>query len=295
MATRRLIVNADDFGLTTGVNRAVLDGHTHGIITSATLMANGAAFASAVEMARRAPRLGVGVHVNLLQGAPVSAPDRVGSLVDGGGRFNRTATDLALALLMGKVDRRELEVEVRAQIERVVESGVRVTHIDGHKHAHLIPSVFEIVTRLAREYGIRAVRCARESRPHLLLSIREAGPSASKVAAQWLVGRGLSALARWNVRRLGRDLATPPRIIGVTQTGFLTAEIVQRLLESLGEEVTELMCHPGYVDKELDAVTTRLRASREQELAALTDAAICEYIDREGIELITYEELTLEP
>src|SRR5215472_15331036 len=131
MIMKRLIVNADDFGLSQGINDAIMLGHRQGIITSTTLMANGGAFAAAVEMARAASSLGVGVHLNLTEGTPVSDPSYIPSLVDAQGLFAHTAAQLGRRSLVGSLSLLEVERELRAQIEKVLAAGVAVTHLDG--------------------------------------------------------------------------------------------------------------------------------------------------------------------
>src|SRR5262245_42987845 len=150
---KRLIVNADDFGLSEGINRAVVLGHRQGIVTSATLMANGGAFATAVEMARTAGSLGIGVHLNLTEGAPVSTPSAIPGLVDARGLFAHTVEQLGWKVLRGTLRLLDIEREFRAQIEKVLAAGVAVTHLDSHKHVHLIPALCHMVLRLATEYG----------------------------------------------------------------------------------------------------------------------------------------------
>jgi hopanoid biosynthesis associated protein HpnK len=292
MATRRLIVNADDFGLTDGVNRAIIDGHRCGIITSATLMVNGRAFESAVVMAAEVPRLGVGIHLNLIEGPPVAGPSAVSSLVDRRGLLANSASSLAARIATGRVRLAEVERELRAQIERALAAGVRITHLDGHKHAHLAPAVFDVVVGLAVEYGIRGVRCAVESRPDLAAALRANRTARLRLGRQHLAGRVLSALAAHNRRKLRKaGLRTPARILGITQTGFLCPELLERMLRSLDDAPSELMCHPGYVDDALLSERTRLTASRELELEALTAPETWAVLDREGIELITYADL----
>src|SRR5262249_40851119 len=154
------------------------------------------------------------------------------------------------------------ERELRAQIDKALAAGVRPTHLDGHKHAHLAPRVLSLVVRLAVEYGIRGVRCATETNAALVSTIRANRGAAVALAKQNVVGRGLSMLAargRRGVRRAG--LRSPARLVGVTETGFLGLDTLLCIIETLGDRATELMCHPGYVDDGLRAQPTRLTAS----------------------------------
>src|SRR5262249_47753778 len=148
---RELIVNADDFGLTRQVSRGIIDAHCEGIVTSTTLLANGGAFEAALSMSRRAPRLGIGVHLNLSEGVPVSPPATIPSLVDPRGRLHLTPGRLWAGVLRCKVSLSDVERELRAQIEKVLRAGIAPTHFDGHKHVHALPCFSDIVIRLAQQ------------------------------------------------------------------------------------------------------------------------------------------------
>src|SRR5712672_3642287 len=158
---RRLIVNADDFGLTSGVNRAIVESHTRGIVTSATLMANGRGFEDATRLAKTVPRLSVGCHVVLIDGEPVLDAAQIPSLTSsnsGGVRFRDGLKSFAARALTGRVNEREIELEATAQIRKLESAGISVSHLDTHKHTHLFPTVLRPVLRAARSCGVRAVR-----------------------------------------------------------------------------------------------------------------------------------------
>jgi len=150
---RRLIVNADDFGFTAGVNRAIVEAHTHGIVTSSTLMANGRAFEDAVCLAKTVPRLSVGCHVVLIDGEPVADVGLLPSIAgahSGGARFRDGLRTFAARALAGRLDPDEIEVEASAQIRKIQMAGVSVSHVDTHKHTHLFPAVLRPLLRAAR-------------------------------------------------------------------------------------------------------------------------------------------------
>jgi len=292
MTMKRLIVNADDFGLSQGINHAIMLGHRQGIITSATLLANGGAFTAAVEMARTAGGLGVGVHLNLTEGQPVSAPSDIPSLVDAQGVFAHTVAQLGRRSLVGSLSLREVERELRAQIEKVLAAGVAVTHLDGHKHVHLVPALCRLVMRLATEYGILGMRCPCESFSAIIWLMRRNSRAASRLLHQYGVSRGLWLLARRASRACQRaGLRHPSYFYGLTATGWLDAEVLQRLICHLPEGTSELMCHPGYVDDQLRRMPTRLMAQREQELQALVRPEIRQVLAQEGVTLINYRDL----
>jgi hopanoid biosynthesis associated protein HpnK len=289
---KQLIVNADDFGMTEGVNRAILEAHRGGIVTSTSLLANGAAFASAVELARQTPSLGVGVHLNLTEGRPVSGADGVPGLTSSTGEFFAGSGRLMMRMLRRRATAGEVEREFRAQIEKVLAAGVTPTHLDGHQHVHMWPPVFEVTARLAGEYGIGGVRCSRERHAGLTGIFGRNGSSRSKIARQWGGGVALALLAVGARSRLEREgVAAPDYFYGVSATGFLDRAAVEAVLRDLPEGTSELMCHPGYADAALEAVPTRLRRERETELAALTGPEIRNLVREMGIELITYRGL----
>ncbi len=289
---KQLIVNADDFGLTEQVSRGILDAHREGIVTSTTLMANGGAFDAAVTLARRSPRLGVGVHLNLTQGAPVSPPSKIPTLVDGQGRLHFSPALLWEGITRRKVNLADIQTELRAQISKARRAGIFPTHLDGHKHVHVLPGVSEIVIRLAQEFGIRRVRCPFEADPGVWHILRVSQGAAPSVFKQYLVARVVSHFARRfrdEVERAG--LMSPAQFYGLSNTGFLNTRGIQDILCRMSEGVSELMCHPGYADGELVKAGTRLLAQREVEALALTARNVKKLVADEGIQLVSYQDL----
>jgi predicted glycoside hydrolase/deacetylase ChbG (UPF0249 family) len=286
---KNLIVNADDLGWTEGVNRGITDAHRNGIVTSTSLLANGAAFQSGVELALSTPGLGIGVHLNLSDGAPVAPPELVTSLVNNSGKFEGGPENLLLRIARREVTLGEVEQEWDAQIGKVREAGIAPTHVDGHKHVHMLPGLFEIALRLAKRHGIGAIRVAHEA--STLRAALSAGDDfrTSVVLKQGVQARGLKFLAR-DAGELAQHagIAVADYFCGIAQTGELTKEGVARLLRALPDGTTELMCHPGYVDHELQSTATRLRASRQMELEILTDVDIRKLVASQRIRLIDY-------
>jgi chitin disaccharide deacetylase len=286
---KNLIVNADDLGWTEGVNRGILQAFHTGIVTSTSLLANGASFAEAVKAAKSAPRLGVGVHLNLSDGAPVADRETVMSLLNDDGNLADGPERLLLKRARLKLVLDEVEEEWDAQIQKVRDAGIRPTHLDGHKHVHMLPALFEIALRLAKKHGIEAIRVSLEES-----SLRSALASGSQhragvVMKQGVQARGLKLLARSARKQATRmGIATADYFCGIAQTGELTLEGVEQLLKSLPEGTTELICHPGYADEALQETPTRLQASRQKELEILTDTRIRKLIASQGIRLIDY-------
>jgi len=286
---KSLIVNADDLGWTEGVNRGIAEAHRNGIVTSASLLANGAAFASGVEVALSTPGLGVGVHLNLSDGAPVAAPALVTSLVNDAGEFAGGPENLLLRIARGGLTLQEVEQEWEAQIEKVRDAGIQPTHLDGHKHVHMLPGLFELALRLAKRYSIGAIRVAHEaSSLRAALSTGEELHTAA-VLKQGVQARGLKLLARDAREQAERaGISTADYFCGIAQTGEMTKEGVAQLVRSLPDGTTELMCHPGYADEALQNSPTRLQGSRQTELQILTDVEIRNLVASQGIRLIDY-------
>jgi len=286
---KNLIVNADDLGWTEGVNRGIAEGHRKGLVTSTSLLANGRAYASALLVARANPELGVGVHLNLSDGTPTADPQKVRGLLNSTGEFEDGPESLLVRIARRRLALEEVEREWDAQIEKVCQSGIRPTHLDGHKHVQMLPGLFEIALRLAKKHGIRALRVSHEAS-----KLRSALGSAGKhqktiVLKQGVQARGLKFLAR-DAREMAEraGVATPDYFCGIAQTGALTREGVERLLGLLPDGTTELMCHPGYADEELRRSGTRLVESRLMELEILTDRGIRKLVATQGIRLISY-------
>jgi predicted glycoside hydrolase/deacetylase ChbG (UPF0249 family) len=262
---RTLVVNADDLGLTLGVNDGIFHAHDRGILTSASLMANAPAAANAIRGLRSRPALGIGVHLTLVDGTSTLPPDRVPTLVDDDGRFRASWKPFIVACLLGRVSMQDVERELTAQIECVVFEGINVTHLDAHKHVHVYPPVFEVVARLAERFRIPVIRVPYE------------GTMADLPLLGW---------AQHDYRlAASRGIATP-QFVGRKMTGVMTEETLATAIRQLRSGHTELMVHPGYVDDALRQMPTRLLASRETEVALLTSRAISQLIAAENIHLV---------
>ncbi len=274
MADRSLIVNSDDFGISPGVNRGVLEAHRGGIVTSASLMSNQPWAPQAVALWRDAPDLGLGLHLTLTSGAPCSPPSRVPSLVGADGRFHGLASWLARAQA-GALRADELRREITTQVELALALGATLGHLDSHHHVHTDPRVGQALISVARQYRISAVRCPSES-PRWT-NPRDLGRAALvSLRAFWL---------RAALRRAG--LRTSDRFAGMALGyGFNVARL-EAALSRLKPGLTELMTHPGYPDLEL-ARATRFVAGREHELASLLDPRARAVLDEQSIDLVRW-------
>ena len=263
---KRLVVNADDFGFTSGVNEGILRSYLEGIVRSASLMANGAAFKQAVRIARRHPGLGVGCHLVLVQGESVARPGReLPSSLSG-----FVAAFPSRAGMVG---------EFRAQIERLLRHGVRPTHLDTHKHLHLLPPVLEAVAEVADEYSIRWIRKPLDAAFGLQPGAR----------AALAVATGLFRVPFEERLRRAR-CRTSDYFAGFSTTGSLTAGWLCRLLPALPDGLGEFVCHPGYCGPELMRAESRLKESREAEMSALCSPQVKRAAAGLGIELVSYRQ-----
>jgi predicted glycoside hydrolase/deacetylase ChbG (UPF0249 family) len=260
---RKLVVNADDFGFTRDVNQGIVEAHRSGILTATTLMATGEAFDDAVSMAREHPSLDVGVHL-VLVGAPP---------------FPKTVSQLTRVVALGRI---RIYDALSAQVRRILEAGLAPTHLDTHKHTHLLPPVLDAVARISEEFKIPWVR-----RPFDCAAAGQGAPWTKRVtsAAFGIVrGRFSRVLSRHGCR-------STDHFAGFQITGRYSAADLARLIRALPEGSTEFMCHPGICGDELRAAHTRLTESREQELRALTAREVRTALEESGVKLVNYHEL----
>lgn len=265
----QLIVNADDYGLTRGINRAVERLFRSGPLTSATLMAGTANVEEAAEFARANPKLGVGCHIVLIDGDPVAEPAQIASLLRPGSRtLCRGMEDFLPALFTGAIRSSHIQIEAAAQLNRLRKLGIQPTHVDTHKHMHMFPAVLRAVLAAASEAGVKAVRNPFEP-AWAVSAARNAGIQRrlQVSALRALFSRQFATVVR------NRGFVTTDGTIGVSATGSLDHDTLRNLVHDLPEGTWELVCHPGHPDAELEAVNTRLRESRETEAACLGQLA----------------------
>lgn len=277
---RTLIVTADDLGLHPDIDRGIEMAHRDGIVTSASISAVGASFDNAVDVCRRHPRLDVGVHLTLVGERPLTDPSGLGHLVTRNGRFVEAHPALvarALSMrLRGDAVRRELE----AQIEKVLAEGIRPSHLDGHQHVHLLPTVWPVVVDLARAHAIGWVRVPA------FAPLTDGGPGPVTLALR----AGLNIQQRIRRATLGA-LRSADSTPALGEAGRLTVQGIVRGLDALrGGAVAELVTHPG-------VTTPELRARYDWgydwsgETAALTDPSLREAIERRGFALGRFADL----
>ena len=281
------MVNADDFGFTSGVNRAIIKAHTGGVVTSATLMANGPAFCEVKELSKQFPKLSIGCHVVLIDGEPVLPPAKAPSLTESG-RFRNDLKTFAARALTGQLDATEIAAEATAQIRRVQAAGFCVSHFDTHKHTHIFPKVLRPLLLAASECGVRAVRNPFGPRLPLPASELLKRPN---LWTRWVEMRVLGTFAGNFQKTVQREgFVTPDGTLGIEVTGTLNETLFTAIASSVPEGTWEFVCHPGYNDSDLESARTRLRESRQVELHVLTSPGAREILTRHGVELISYRD-----
>jgi chitin disaccharide deacetylase len=275
-----LVLNADDFGLSADVNKAVVQGHCEGVLTSASLMVTGEAFEDAVRLARATPTLAVGLHLVLVDGRAALPQAEIPHLVDGSGRFPDSALRAGLWYGFSRAARAELAREVEAQFERFAATGLPLSHVDGHQHLHVHPVVFDLLLPLAERYGARGVRLPRDD---LWLALHhDCRRVAVKVA--WAVALGL-VCRRCAARLRGRRLGAAQRVYGVMQSGHMGEAYVVDVLRRLQGPLAELYFHPALVGHDDDLGPNR------GDWVTLLSPAVRGAIAERGLRLTSYSAL----
>jgi len=277
---KTLIITADDFGAAIEINEAVEHGHVSGCLTAASLMVTGAAFDDAVARARRLTGLGVGLHLVLVEGTPALPPEQVPDLVDGSGHFRTDMARTGIDIFFRPSVRLQLRAEIAAQFARFAATGLRLDHVNAHKHFHLHPTIASIVLEIGAEHGMQAVRAPIE--PISLL--RQIEPTqrdiTMKVADIW------AKLLRRRLRNSG--LCVPDQVFGLAWSGAVTADRLARLIDQLPEGVTEIYAHPATTD---DFIGHTPGYRYLEEYAALIDIDVRASVERTGARLARFADL----
>ena len=279
---RYIIINADDFGRHAEINRAVEEGIEHGCLRSATVMPGGAAFAGAIDIARRHEVLGLGVHFTLVDGHPILPPEEIPSLVGAEGDFLPDHTALLKRYLKGGVNLEEVRRELAAQLQKVEATGVSLSHVDSHQHMHTLPGIIDIVLDLASRAGIRAVRTPRT--PLFAGAFGGLGQ---------LVGRlGLSTLARLAACKAHRrGLLTPDNFAGIVAGEAVSEGELLHLIAHLPQGTTEVMMHPGTKNDVLQE-DSGWQHDFEAELAAILSPRVGEALRKAEVEPVNFRHLS---
>jgi len=279
---KQLIITSDDFGLSSGVNRAVEQAWQDGILTCASIMPGGGAFDGAVDIAGRNPGLQVGLHLTLVHGRSVLPPEEIPGLVDRRGNFPDNPVSAGMRYYFDRGVRGQLEREIEAQILRVRNAGIPLSHIDGHLNIHLHPTVFSILTDLMPRYGIASMRLSQERLIHNLRFNRER--LIGKLAERIIFG-ALSDHARSRLDRMGIGYAA--EVKGVLNSGRMTERYILSILDGLKDGLTEIYFHPGLLPDE--EITRRMPDYRHpEELAAITSPAVRRRLEELRIQIQNY-------
>jgi len=275
---RKMIINADDFGLCEGVNKAVAEAHRSGVLTSASIMANMPGTDKAIAIAEKMPSLGVGIHLNLTEGRPISSDRRVEPLVDEAGDFKYSVYKLAAKSFVNKEIFKALEIELAAQIKSIIDKGIKPTHLDSHKHFHCFGPIYKIVCSLAEYFGIGAVRWPWEP--------------ATVCDGDWpKVGFGdrmralLLRQMTLNCQKIDGRFIKNDIFFGAAHTGKIDDKFWEEIGKTQFAGVAEVMTHPGYAE---GLVNTRLVGQREIELKWLCEPRTKEILSEAGIKLVHY-------
>ncbi len=286
-AGRRLIVNADDFGLTRPITDGVIDAFERGILTSASLVATGETFDRAAQYASSHPDLDSGIHLMIVQGAPALPAEQVPSLVQADGRFLPGYGEFMARYLSGGVRDEEVEAEWSAQVARLRGAGVRVTHLDSIQHLHLVPGLFRVALRIARANGIMAMRF-----PRVPTVLRRAEKGTVRRSLEFLP---LRLMEQSNLPYLNSSgIRTPDRFFGFHSSGHLDQKALRSVLFGVPQGTSELVCHPGRGEPESSPIAAWGYEWRE-ELVALTSPESRRIIESQGIELTTFSDLAALP
>ena len=279
---KELIVNADDFGLSSGANRGIIKAWQEGILTSASLMVGGCAFKEAAALARAHQGLQVGLHLTLVQGSAVLEQQGVPSLTDHGGDFGDDAVLAGMRYFFLRPLRKKLYLEIEAQIERCLDAGIELSHIDGHLNIHMHPVVFDILCQLMPRYGIKSFRLTREN---LMTNLAVDRKRAAGKCADALIFASLAGRCKGRLDRLGIRYAC--EVKGLLNSGRMTGAYLLKALDGLGEGVTEIYFHPGV--RPCGELERRMpEYLHDEELAALTSPEVKQKLGRLGIKLRNY-------
>lgn len=278
---KRIIVNADDFGRHPLINAAVAQAAEKGFLRSATLMPGGKAFDGAVEVARTHKELGVGVHFTLVNGFPVLPPEEIPSLVTSEGVFYDTHNVFVKRFLMGKISMEEVRRELSAQMEKMMSTGLALTHIDSHQHMHTLPGIIDTALDVAQKAGIRAARV-----PVIDLFCGD------EMSPGQLIGRlGLGTLARMARHKAhARGMKTPDAFAGIVDGEAVSEGYLREMAETMGEGTTEVMLHPG-TDNNVLVPACEWEHDFEEELRAVTSAETMALLDKKNIQIGNFADL----
>lgn len=277
--TKQLIINADDFGLSSSVNQAIIEAHKNGILTSTSLMVSGLAWQEAVALAKQNPDLGVGLHLVLVCGRSVLPATTIPHLVNGQGNFSDDAVKAGLTYQFNQAARQELALEIRAQLERFQQTGLPLSHVDGHLHLHVHPVILNILKELASEFSIPFIRLPKEELK-LNLAI-----DSSNWLTKILWSQVFGQLRRHSEKVLeSAGILTTEKVYGLLQTGKISESYLLQLLPQIHSTLVEIYAHP-------DRLSNAVNPTGSLELQALLSPTVRDRLKKEGFQLVNYHQI----
>lgn len=276
----KLIVNADDFGLTEKINEGIQTSFREGILRSTSLMANGKSFDHAVKIIRSNPKLDIGVHLTLVEEKPILDQNKIPSLVVENRDFHNHAIDFTKKYFYGKISLDEVRIELTAQIEKILDYGIKISHIDSHQHLHILPKILDITIELANHYNIKFIRFPKEKfNGYMFRDLK----SLSRIA-QMIAVNHFCSIARKKIPLKMNHFA------GFCFGGKLSRQNLLTLINNLPMEgVCELMCHPGLSDDSKDYSHWKYR--QVEEMLALVNREVAEVLIKKNIEITSFKNL----
>jgi hopanoid biosynthesis associated protein HpnK len=278
-----MIINGDDFGFSPGVNRAIIAAHTRGVLTSTSLMVTGAAFEEAVALAKVHPRLGVGLHLTLGKGKSVLPTAQIPHLVDADGNFPNNTDRAGLYYQFSSSAQRELALEIRAQLEKFHSTGLKLSHVDGHRHMHANPVILRTLVSLADEFDIPVIRLPAEELGFTLKLDRH---NLGTKLLWWVVFGGLRLYGKQVLKT--RGIGFVDRVYGLLQSGQMTENYLLGLIPQIRANTVEIYSHPAVPMPE--DTPDRPIYGGKQELDALLSDRVRAAIATSGFELVNYND-----
>jgi len=272
MLEKKLIVCADDFGLTKGINKGIVSAYSEGIVTRTSIIANGDAFDHAVLLSGKNKGLKVGIHLTLIEERPINEPKNIRSLIGEDGKLHANYRIFVLRYALRKIDVNEVYAEWESQIKKVLSSGIVINHIDSHQHLHMLPGIFEKTLDLASKYKINKIRIHY----HNIVDIR--------TVKEFLLAF-LSSMHRKRV--LNSGISTAEHFWGLQHGGNTSESDIIKFIDNVKFGTTEMMCHPGYADNKYCQKYGHWKYNPEEELKVLTSDLIKEKLKDKNIKLVS--------